>query len=203
MSSSDDAVLLGRWRAGDAAAGEALLDRHYARLARFFRNKVSEPVEDLVQQTLLACVEGRDRVRDPERFTSYLFGVAHNVLRRFYETRAGRPGALERSVHDLAPSPSMVAARGEQERLLLEALRRVPLEHQVVLELSFWEELSSAEIGAALGLPATTVRSRLTRGKALLGERMRQLAGSPVLARATLSDLDRWAAQVRARLGEP
>ena len=64
----DDDDLLERWRAGDKRAGNALFERHFRSLVRFFRNKVSTGIEDLVQETLLACVRGRDRLRDDGSF---------------------------------------------------------------------------------------------------------------------------------------
>jgi DNA-directed RNA polymerase specialized sigma24 family protein len=51
--------------------------------------------------------------------------------------------------------------RPADERLLREALLRVPVEHRMLLELSFWDELSGPEIARALCIPEQTVRSRL------------------------------------------
>ena len=44
-------------------------------------------LEDLVQQTFMACVEGRERFRNDSTFRTYLFGVAHNVLRSHLRKR--------------------------------------------------------------------------------------------------------------------
>src|SRR5690606_10349004 len=58
---SDDLELLAAWRDGDAAAGGRLFRRHFDTLFRFFSTKLDGPVEDLVQDTFLGCVRGRDR----------------------------------------------------------------------------------------------------------------------------------------------
>ena len=50
------ARVLTAWRAGDREAGEALFERHYASVERFFLNKVRQGVNDLIQSTFLACV---------------------------------------------------------------------------------------------------------------------------------------------------
>ena len=50
-----DGELFELWAGGDNAAGSALLDRHFAALFRFFRNKAPDAVEDLIQETMLAC----------------------------------------------------------------------------------------------------------------------------------------------------
>ena len=48
-----------------------LFERYYQAIERFFVNKVSVEVGDLVQQTFIACVEGRERIRDGCKFRSY------------------------------------------------------------------------------------------------------------------------------------
>jgi hypothetical protein len=64
VSPKADAELLEAWGAGDKAAGEALFDRHFEAIYRFFQNKVGPGViDDLVQQTFLGCVEAPDRFR--------------------------------------------------------------------------------------------------------------------------------------------
>ena len=50
------------WREGDAAAGDELLRRNFRPLLRFFRHEVPSGAEDLIQHTMLACVERRDDV---------------------------------------------------------------------------------------------------------------------------------------------
>ena len=62
------------------------------------------------------------------------------------------------------------------ERLLLLALQRIPLESQVILELQYWEELSTAEIGVILGVPVNTVYSRLHRARQSLKRVIAELA---------------------------
>ncbi|MBC8068279.1 MAG: sigma-70 family RNA polymerase sigma factor, partial [Deltaproteobacteria bacterium] len=176
---SADAELLEAWRGGDRTAGRALFDRHFAKIHRFFHNKVSVGVDDLVQQTFLACTESRDGYRGEASFRAWLFGIAHNVLRMHLRGKHGDFDPSLHSVCDLGPSPSaMVMARAEQ-RLLLEGLRRIPLDYQVVLELHFWEHMSGSEIAAALAIPEGTVRTRLRRGRIVLGEQVQALAAEP------------------------
>ncbi|MCA9682084.1 MAG: RNA polymerase subunit sigma-70, partial [Myxococcales bacterium] len=60
---STDAELFESWSRGDARAGSELFDRHFAAIARFFRNKVTHDFEDLIQQTFTACLEARANFR--------------------------------------------------------------------------------------------------------------------------------------------
>ncbi|MCB9751370.1 MAG: sigma-70 family RNA polymerase sigma factor [Myxococcales bacterium] len=199
---SDDGVLLAAWRSGDLRAGEALFDRHIASIHRFFKNKLGDDdaIEDLVQRTFLACVEGRDRFRGDASFRSYLFGVAHNLLCDHFRARqrGRRPIDFEAlSAVDLGVGPLTVIKQRREHRLLLEALRRIPLRFQVVLELSYWEGMSSFEIAHVLGVPAGTTRSRLRRARALLGDEIAALASSAELRESTTANLERWAEELR------
>jgi RNA polymerase sigma factor (sigma-70 family) len=199
-----DEVLFESWRGGDARAGAELFERHYAAIARFFRNKVDGDAPDLIQKTFLGCIEGRERVRGDSSFRTYLFAVAHNVLFKHFRTRARDGARLDfgvTSVHDLRPTATALLARRGEERALLNALRRIPLEHQIILELYFWEHLTAGEMAEIHGVPEGTIRTRLRRAKQLLEAALGQVAASPEELRDTLGGLDAWASSVRAQLG--
>jgi RNA polymerase sigma-70 factor (ECF subfamily) len=180
-----DGELLAQWSAGSRAAGNELIERHFDVVHRFFRNKVGSDIEDLMQQTFLACVEARTRYQGQASFKTFLLAIARNQLFTHYSKR--RREVLDftlTSVHDLGTSPTGVLARREDEHLLSEALRRVPLDAQVVLELAYWEGLDGAEIAQVLEVPLNTAYSRLRRAKIALLDRLRELAPDRV-------DLDR------------
>lgn len=200
---ASDRELLDLWARGDRRAGNQLFQRHFDALFRFFRAKVPDGDDDLIQRTFLALVERAPGLSPTAEVRPYLFGIARNVLyRRFRdERRDGRVfDPLETSVADLGTSPSAIADRREQLRLLHAALLAIPVEHQILLELYFWEELPAAEIAVALEVPEGTVRSRLRKAKELLGAALSTRAPSPGLVDETLDDLAGWARQLRAAL---
>lgn len=200
---TSDAALIEAFRAGDKRAGSAIVDKYYGRVLGFFRNKAPSHANDLAQRTFLGCFEGLGRLRDIAKFRSFLFAVAANQLRKHYRTRKSENDNLDFgtvSAVDLDPSPSKIAAGREEQRLLLEALRRIPLDYQMVLELFYWEQMTAAEIGETLELALGTAKTRIRRGRQLLEKALTELAqpGTPAL-QATLSDLDGWAAKLRAQ----
>jgi RNA polymerase sigma-70 factor, ECF subfamily len=199
-----DGELLERWRGGDTASGEMLFERYYDMVERFFLNKVTSGVQDLVQETFIRCVESRDRIRDDDRFRVYMFGIAYNVLSAHLRERYRGNRAIdfnEDSVHDLAPGPGTLMARRREHRLLIEALRNIPVDDQVILELHYWEQLTTNQIAEVLGIPIGTARGRLQRARTKLEEVMQRLAESPQDLSSTLARLDDWAAECRERLG--
>ncbi|MCA9701630.1 MAG: RNA polymerase subunit sigma, partial [Myxococcales bacterium] len=86
-----------------------------------------------------------------------------------------------------------------EQRLLLEGLRRIPLDHQVALELFYWEELNAAQIAEIVGVSHSAMRSRLVKARQLLEQAIGELAETPALLASTLGGLDDWAAALRAR----
>lgn len=197
----EDAQLLAAWRAGDEDAGRKLLLRHFHGLCRFFRNKAGDALEDLIQRTMLQCLENAERLRQATSFRAYLFTIARNEL--FAHLRRGRREALDttlHSVHDLQPSHAAILARREEERHLLAALRRLPLDLQVTVELYYWEDLTYAELAEVLGVHRETIKSRLRRAKELLRERMAQAEGGE-LSETSIEQIEDWARALRIAVG--
>jgi RNA polymerase sigma-70 factor (ECF subfamily) len=95
-----------------------------------------------------------------------------------------------------------VAFRHER-RLLLDSLRRIPLEQQLVLELHYWEGLSVAEIAEVVGVGSSGVKSRLSRARAALRERIAGGDAPAEIRDSTLSELQRWVRSVRDALDPP
>lgn len=202
---SDDYALLDAWRAGDQKAGASLFERHFRAVYRFFRNKGVDAVDDLVQQTFLGCVEGRDRIRGEASFRTYMFAVARNQLYRYWQKHGGIADASEfesKSLYEIAPSASSLMAKRAEHKILLEALRRIPLDFQVALELYYFESMRGPEIAAVLEVPEATVRSRIRRGIEHLRRQIEAVSTSAELLQSTLTNLDDWARGVRGQVDE-
>lgn len=196
----DDADLLRQWRDGDPAKGEELFARYYDRIARFFANKVSADHSDLVQATFSACLEKVEQLRDAASFRAFIFGIARFELLHYYRRKSRRETGLDaeqQSICDLDPTPSRVIAQNEEQRLLLEALRSIPIDLQIVLELSYWEKLTSREIADLLQVPEGTVKSRVRRAREQLDAQLAALSQSPERLASTMANIEGWAAQLR------
>lgn len=201
-----DFELLDAWRGGDKMAGGELFDRHFDSLFRFFAYKLPGEAEDLVQKTLLACVEAKGQFRKDAQFKTYLFRVARNKLYDSVATRhRERPmDPTTISIADQAETPSLLIARDEDQLVLVQALRRLPLELQVLIELRFFEAMRGPQLAEVLGLPLGTVRSRLRRAVARLRELVEAQATSSDAVQPTVTRLQTWAGLVRqaSDLGE-
>lgn len=206
----DDWELLEAWRNGDGASGEALLGRYLKTLTRFFRNKVNDPddVADLISETMLACTRSREQVRDSAAFRSFLYASAMNMLRRHYRKKVKRDRELDDFADicvgdsDHPRSMTSMVSLQEEGRLLVRALRKLPLDYQIVLELSFIENQNGAEIAELLDIPKPTVYTRLRRGKEQLRTAMLELTDNVALADSTMTGLQTWATRLREEFSD-
>lgn len=193
--------LLSAWRDGDEVAGEVLFERFYEGLESFFSSKVENEARDLIQRTFLILLERQESLPKGTNLRCYLFGIARNVLYEHYrkKKRDSRRFAPEQeSVEDVVPTASALIVQAQESQLLLQALRRIPIESQLILELSFWEKMTAKEIGQVLDVPEGTARTRLRRAKQLLEAQMTAIAQSPGLLESTITDLERWAESLRS-----
>lgn len=166
MQNDDDAARdrseFAAWCAGDREAGAALVRRHFAAIFAFFHARLHGHAEDLAQRTFLACLEQRDSYRAEGSFRAYLFGIARRQLLRAYERdeMLGRRAALARTTAR-SPSPSGLVMAEQQRELLHRALRELPMEQQLLLELHYWDRLSTEEIAVAIDTSRDNVNPRV------------------------------------------
>lgn len=202
-----DEALIAAWRDGDAAAGSALVSRHFMAVYRFFANKLPAEAEDLCQRTFADLQANLARIEDGNSVRAYLMRIARNNLYMKLRQRATHERVFDPAVHsvsalDSGTSPSRALGRRRQTRLLLEGLQRIPLEAQIVLELYYWEELPVKEIADITDVAPGTVMSRLARARSKLEAAMAELSEDEALVRSTFAELGEWAGKLRRELAE-
>lgn len=203
-----DEVLLDRARSGDFHARELLLARYQPSIRRFFANEVPpDQVDDLVQQTLLWSFSALDRFEGRSSFRTYVFMAARRVLSSSTRNRLrGRlpPEDPTERHQGLLPGPEEALAEAAERSALAAALRQLSHEHQRIIFLRYFEELSSTEIASALDIPEGAARSRMRRAMAYLRESlMRALADPEIELPDDLDDpVAEWSTQMRASTGQ-
>jgi len=157
----DAAYNLARWLTRDASGADDAVQDACLRAYRFFDSQQGpSPKAWFMAVVRNACLDWLkdQRVRGAdESYDEHLH--AANNLPQF-------SSALE--------LPEAAAARTAEARWLHEGLAALPREHREVLILRELEELSYKEISEIVGVPMGTVMSRLSRGRDLLQQRLRQ-----------------------------
>ena len=98
----------------------------------------------------------------------------------------------ESSIADLATTPRTRIAKNEDRDRLLEALRQLPLEQQLVLELHYWEEMDGEQLTEVFDIALATTRSRLFRARQALREKLAKIKGVPASATTGAEGLEEW-----------
>lgn len=194
MTEPPDLDLLEQWRAGDAEAGQALFERHFDSIYGFFETKCPAEADELVQATFLAVLRAKTQFRGDSSFRTYLFTIARNELYRALRTRQRKGTQVDlalSSIAELVSTPGTRLARNQEHRQLLEALQRLPVEQQTLLELHYWEDMEIAELAQIFDAPAATIRTRLHRARKALRELVEHAA--PRQALESLETMDAWA----------
>ncbi|WAS90499.1 RNA polymerase sigma factor [Nannocystis punicea] len=192
----DERALLEAWRGGDSEAGRQLITRYYAAIYRFFYGK-AEPAacEDLAQETFEVVVRRRDAFRGDSPFRAYVYGIARFVLVTHIRRRqrhGKRFEPAEDSAIDPATEGSVTALFADREReyIVVQALRSLALDDQILVELKDWEGLTQAELAALFEVPQPTVARRLQRARTRLREAVERLIADPALRDASVQGLD-------------
>jgi RNA polymerase sigma factor (sigma-70 family) len=202
-----DDELYRQWWAGDRNAGSRLVDRHVRPVARFFANKIANAADadELVAQTFEIVARKLGDFASEGSFRSYVFALANNVLRNYLKKQRRNGREVDPEIDAIAaigPSVVTAVASRREHQLLLHGLRAVPIDDQVLLELSYFEQLSRTEIAAALGWPVGTVASRMRRAHARLEAALATCAAEPALLQSTIHGIADWAAELRQRIAD-
>ena len=158
-------------------------------LRRFFAGRVADPElrADLVQLVLLRVVERGEQLREDERLDAWVFRIARNALADHY--RRARPEDPLPELRAPEPEPENHAPR------VLGAWLRVQIKgldphYREVLELTELGGHSQREAAAALGLPYSTVKSRVQRGRERLHAELLGCCAVEVDARGGITDFE-------------
>lgn len=168
----NDELLMRRMAAGERPALAALYDRYAALLYAVGRRIVRDPgeAEDLVHDVFLEvwrCAADYDATRASVR-AWLLLRMRSRAIDRRKTPRVTRAAALpdESLLEELAGAedPQLSPDRARVRR----ALAELPAEQRIVLELGYYEGLSSSEIAARVEIPVGTVKSRVAAALAKL-----------------------------------
>jgi RNA polymerase sigma-70 factor (ECF subfamily) len=187
----EDLELLDRWIAGDAVAGNQLFKRNFELVYRFFETKTEGEIDDLVQETFLACLKSSATFRRQSTFRTYLLAIARHTL--FHYWRKRRPASAtmdfdEISFASLSTSVGTKIAAEQERAALVAAMREMPLDQQLLLELYYWEDLDRDALAAVFDVEPATIGTRLFRARQALRDHVTR-PSNPLSGAA---DIDGW-----------
>jgi RNA polymerase sigma-70 factor, ECF subfamily len=161
---STDTELLRQVAAGDEAAFTELYDLYAPPVYNYLLRLVNEPpvAEEILQEVFLAMWQGAHRFRAEAKVKTWLLRIAHHQavswLRR---ARATLSPDEELEPDDLEPIEEHLARNWQIDQVRA-ALARLSPTHRAVIELTFVQGLSYAEIAEVMNCPIGTVKSRMS-----------------------------------------
>lgn len=178
-----DEELVAAFQRGDYAAFDVLVQRWQRKMQgaiyRVLGNE--EEARDLGQETFLKAYRALGSFKRESRFSSWLYQIALNLcrdrlrrrkLRHYVSLEELGEGVVEASPRPPAPSALELLERRDLSRTVAAAVEALPDEQREVIVLKEYQGLTFLEIADILGLPASTVKTRLYRGLGQLREQL-------------------------------
>ena len=170
-----ESELLDRALAGDPGAFTALYRRRQGSLYRFALQMTGSAAvaEDITQEAFLALLT-RGHLYDPARgsVAAYLYGIARNLLRQRYNREHCQEADV--TIEEFPSSEDVLddLTRRETVERVRRAVLSLPQPYREAVVLCDLGDASYEEAAAALECPLGTVRSRLSRARAMLAQKL-------------------------------
>jgi RNA polymerase sigma-70 factor (ECF subfamily) len=181
-----DVALVASCRAGDTTAFARLVERHEGMVFNLSARLLGDPEEarDVAQEVFLQVYRMLGRFEGRSSLKTWIYRIAvnqcHNRRRFWHRRRRDREDGLDAVTVEAAgarggSSPYEEARLHERARRVQAALLGLSFEHRSVLVLREVEGLTCEEVAGALGVPEGTVKSRLSRAREAMRQRLRGL----------------------------
>ena len=163
----------------DWSAALAQHDR-WLRTVIYARLQEPQAVEDVMQEVALAAVRQSAPINDPSKVAPWLYrlAVTQSLLyrrklarrRRLTDRYANQPAGIREP--ERYPDPLGWLLAEERQKLVREALGRLPPRDAEILMLKYTENWSYHEIAAHMGISHSAVEARLHRARAKLRQEL-------------------------------
>ena len=173
-----DEVLVVAAILGDLEAFDELAQRYRAAVVRVAQSIVGrDDAEDVAQDSLLLAFKALPSIEDPTKFAAWLAAITRHRAFRFgkqeHSHRAGRVELDEFLLGQFGVLAEPLLSDDDDE--LGRAIENVPADYAMALRLRFLDEMPLKRIAGFLGVPLSTVKWRVHRGKQLLREQIELL----------------------------
>ncbi len=180
-----DAQLIEKFLHGDVSAFNTLVGRWERSLYNFILRYVGnrEEAKDICQMAFMRVFRNLKGLRDPEKFSSWVYQIAVNVCRDELKKKSRRKTYSLNNFQDddakienpnlkmertVATDPDLAAQKRDIRDLLNKALQSIPEEQRVVVIMKEYQGLKFTEIAETLGISINTAKSRMYYGLSAL-----------------------------------
>jgi RNA polymerase sigma-70 factor, ECF subfamily len=185
-SDQQDSEDMARLARGHDTALSSLIERHSQRIFHYLLRSLQneDDAADLSQETFVRVYQNRSRFNPGQKFTTWLYAIASNLVRDRFRWRSRHPQAsletgADEDAHSLhntlvaaGSAPDEALEKNERADAVKDAIAALPGELREPLILAVYEGLSQAEIAGILGCSIKAVETRIYRARNQLRERL-------------------------------
>jgi RNA polymerase sigma-70 factor, ECF subfamily len=174
MARAQDAQLIKRMADEDQAALRGLYTRHQARVFRFLLRLVRQHAiaEELTNEVFMEAWRNAASFEGKSSAATWLLSIAHHravsALRRHREECWNEEEAAE--IADAKDDPEVELQKTDKAAILRRCLETLSLEHREVIDLVYYHEMSIGEVSSIVGIPESTVKTRVFYARKRLSE---------------------------------
>ncbi len=195
--SQEDKVLVEDFHAEDAVAFDKLVLKYQDMIFNLCYRLIGDYDEahDCAQETFIKVYRNLNRFKFKSSFSTWIYRIAVNTCKNYLASSAirmkrkmiridnpGRPGDGMQSIdiHDRSSNPAILFERREKERDIQRAIESLPRNQRILVVLRDIEGRTYEEIVTITGLKSGTVKSKLSRARQNLRERLKEVVSNEV-----------------------
>ena len=173
---NDDFTLIQRILAGDESAFACLIRKYQRQVHALAFRKVGDfqTAEDITQETFLRVYQKLATLNNPAKFSAWLYAIVNHLCIAWHRKNQLQTQSLqeihiseiETDAYSQYVAVEHAKTTAEMQRdLVRKLLTKLKKSDQEVITLHYFEEMTSSEIGAHLGVSENTIKSRLHRAR--------------------------------------
>src|SRR5690242_3226062 len=176
-SESPDELLVMAAILGNLDAFEELVVRYRPAVVRLARTIVGvDDAEDVAQDSLLLAFKALPGIEEPRKFPAWLSAITRHRALRFSKSETAqlqKRVALDEALLEKIEALAKPVAEKERDESMIRALDSLSADYAMPLRLRFLDEMPLNRIAAFMGVPLSTGKWRIHRGKKLLKEEVK------------------------------
>ncbi len=190
LHQSEDLELIQKCENGDKKAFDELVLKYQTKAFNVAYRMLSnyEEAKDITQEAFLKAYQSMRGFRKDACFYTWLYRILINTCKNKMKNWARHPhvesldspvqtaeGDVIRTLPDKEPDPDQLLIKRETQRCVREAIDSLAIKYKAVIILRDIEGLSYKEITESIGCREGTIKSRLSRARIILKEKLKEV----------------------------
>jgi len=168
-----DRRLLDRIAEQDRQAFETFYYLYYTRLSRFLRRFKNDDtwIDEVVNDVMFVIWQKAGAFQGRSRASTWVFGIAYRRAMKALQGKGNLHDELDESnAPTYTEDPAASIDRERMRGLVQDAVKQLGAKHMAVVQLTYFDGFSCAEVAEIVGCPTNTVKTRMFHARKRLKE---------------------------------